>query len=795
MMIDQQLAKGERAFSVHVTEASVAAAMDFPKLPQLPLPPPPDPAQSDDAQVACKSTSTEPGPIFPQAAANFNPKKPEVPKMYAFTVVSQNPARLHLAQKSSLQPSDVGISLLRTLYVDIARRVWVVDSTPLCVQPSLPQTTPDSDAVAASAKVPVLFSPSSIPLDSLMEIHTWSIKEEAGLLISSAVPADSDLSACGNTAKATRAMSDVLTKLQRAGASGYIPTADSDANVQKCEEACLSVLKQLGVVELVKRNKCYCFSQGAQEHLRATRVLHGPTRLMVVRDIPYVDMTLFELLKSLELIGFQCVVSSRGERKRIRQKAYTSGDAEKVWYMEAGVKPSKNHLISLLHADAHKQPVPALADSTKYRKILVEHGLLNALPARKNRLVAIHDAIVGEQDWDLPPPPAPRPQRKRKQKPPEAQAHASVQDDDGGDDAECVVPASPAPSGVPSPGNTSDDDDCEHSDEAGLPPAQSLCDVPVPSGSAPAHSSRSSSSSSSSSSSVSCQSSESSSSSSSSADGRGSATGPKPRKAPVLDRRKDMTRSLAVGPCRLTPRFLKDNTTLTGYQMTCYLQGHGNCNKSLANSVSGSEDQTIQMLKTWVVLGLTSKAASKHPHKALWSDVVKAKHRLPSMAELDAALNGQADLATVAVSSPAAPVSGPSTRIRSKRKQPAAPEEPKTRPSAKKMSKRGDLVPGPVPPDVLAQIEELINSGAIPRTTPEQRARNRRTAGTTYGVPQALSPALQYGFICENGLRTMGNDFVLAAIPHVLCDVWQVKLILGCCGSENVAQCYVDLEP
>ena len=54
------------------------------------------------------------------------------------------------------------------------------------------------------------------------------------------------------------------------------------------------------------------------------------------------------------------------------------------------------------------------------------------------------------------------------------------------------------------------------------------------------------------------------------------------------------------------------------------------------------------------------------------------------------------------------------------------------------------------PPQVAARLEVLIAESRLPRTTAEQRRRNHRTSGTTYGVPDGLVEALEAGYIHPN---------------------------------------------
>ena len=58
--------------------------------------------------------------------------------------------------------------------------------------------------------------------------------------------------------------------------------------------------------------------------------------------------------------------------------------------------------------------------------------------------------------------------------------------------------------------------------------------------------------------------------------------------------------------------------------------------------------------------------------------------------------------------------------------------------------------PGPAPADVHAQALAAHAAGWLPATTPEQRGRQRGTAGSAYGVPQDLKVFLEWGYISPN---------------------------------------------
>ena len=55
-----------------------------------------------------------------------------------------------------------------------------------------------------------------------------------------------------------------------------------------------------------------------------------------------------------------------------------------------------------------------------------------------------------------------------------------------------------------------------------------------------------------------------------------------------------------------------------------------------------------------------------------------------------------------------------------------------------------------VPVGLHSDMLRLVADGTIPKTTLDQRRRNRRTSGSCYGVPQFLKAALEHGYIHPN---------------------------------------------
>ena len=55
-----------------------------------------------------------------------------------------------------------------------------------------------------------------------------------------------------------------------------------------------------------------------------------------------------------------------------------------------------------------------------------------------------------------------------------------------------------------------------------------------------------------------------------------------------------------------------------------------------------------------------------------------------------------------------------------------------------------------IPDDVRAELERMVTEGMLPRTTSEQRKRQKLSRGSEYGVPPNLKNALKWGYISPN---------------------------------------------
>ena len=107
--------------------------------------------------------------------------------------------------------------------------------------------------------------------------------------------------------------------------------------------------------------------------------------------------------------------------------------------------------------------------------------------------------------------------------------------------------------------------------------------------------------------------------------------------ASAIPRRRNPRVAVPFATGRITPRQLRGHEDITGFQATCCLRGHGDCNKSLAISrAGGSKTVALRMLKYWIVLG--EQYENKAGHKGTWDMIVKAAedNELPTDEVLEA---------------------------------------------------------------------------------------------------------------------------------------------------------------
>ena len=297
---------GERAFSIFVSQAVMSAVFQVPavqlpdshamSLPDLPHAPavadsvvqqagPSLAIQEQDSQEGLPESSLQQGSgsgfpdFFQDAIVQLRkPKDPNLPKAFAFKIVSLNPSQSKLPLQGTFQATDVGVSVLRTVALDTVKRLWVVDAEPLKLLPSANSASSSAGSgVSGSAQgsadicdigptVPIVFSPSSIPLEALMRVCVWRFHSDIGLQLDRSAMANTECFA-GQAIpdrKHNAAMLNVLLSIQRSGRGGFCPSPDASVS----QATCLKFLQTCGLVEQVPGSELrWCFSSDAKNYL------------------------------------------------------------------------------------------------------------------------------------------------------------------------------------------------------------------------------------------------------------------------------------------------------------------------------------------------------------------------------------------------------------------------------------------------------------------------------------------------------------------------------------------------
>ena len=100
--------------------------------------------------------------------------------------------------------------------------------------------------------------------------------------------------------------------------------------------------------------------------------------------------------------------------------------------------------------------------------------------------------------------------------------------------------------------------------------------------------------------------------------------------------------------------------------------------------------------------------------------------------------------------------------------------DPLVKMEAPRTRKRQKTALPSTPPEERAGFQERIQRGELPKTTPEQRRRNRMVPNTEYGTPPAFTSALRCGYISPNLPHPVGYRWHLVGPSK-----WMLKPQLG----------------
>ena len=473
-------------------------------------------------------------------------------------------------------------------------------------------------------------------------------------------------------------------------------------------------------------NEIWCFTENGIASLKTCWKLSKKCQVLNVRELPLEDLTRYELLCLLEKHGWLMGIAASGRRL----DPYVFGSSQPlVWYLKRGKDATSiplPYLRLLMSAADHGKPVPHLCSPAKYNQFLETDSHLVLMPSKRKHVLQLES-----DDWGLLVPKLKQPRARKQQADAQIDSLLSlingddVEDVDNGDEHS-------------HDGSGSDMIDALDFQAAGVVVASHRETTPntLTVGEQGAGARDSCDKESSSPSISSSDSSED--STDSSEDDNRPAVAMKAKAKPVTEKKtvqphKKTLQGENWGLCLLTPRFKAKK--LSGYQMFCSRPEHNvdkRCTKELSFGVAGSANDCRRMLKAWVVFGAGVSSRDEHMFSC-WRMIqnLKKDNAIPFEVLLDENTIYDWD---------AYDAVGKSQSI-------APPAEKDFLPGAR--DRLGSAAPG-VPESVHAQMEELAASGAIPITTEKQRSRNKKTPGTTYGVPPWLSDAVKYNYVHPN---------------------------------------------
>ena len=628
---------------------------------------------------------------------------PENGKVW-FSIISTSPHRSKRAGSGGLVSTDLAIAVHESLNSE--------DGFGYVLSTAVNLGQSSSESIAAE-DVPLILTTHMFDLDALKNAECWEVHKELHYVLDTGLrPLVFD-----------EAASSLAEKMMAS------PEFQLDNQTSLSDSLLLQSWKEQGFVKTyqntVGKEVC-CFSRNGIASLKTCWKLSKRCQVLNVRELPLEDLTRYELLCLLEKEGW--LMGTAGSGRKL--EPYVFGSSEPlVWYIKRGKDATSiplPYLRLLLNAADHGKAVPHLCAPAKYNQLLETDIQLALMPSKRKHVLQLEF-----DDWGLLVP-------KLKQRRPRKQQADMAVDSllalINGDDVEHVDSGENASHD----GSGSDMIDACDDQAAGVVVASGREIIPktltvAEQGAEVRESCAKESSSLSSSSSDSSQD-----STDSSEDDNTTAVGRQERTKPVTEKKiiqqhKKTLQGENWGLCLLTPRFKAKK--LSGYQMFCSRPEHNverRCTKELSFGVAGGEDVCRRMLKSWIVFGAGVSSRDEHMFSC-WKMILNLKKDLALPFEVLLDENTVHDWDAY------------DDVGRSQRIAPPAPQDflPGER------DRLGSAAPG-VPESVHAEMEELAASGAVPITTQKQRSRNKKTPGTTYGVPPWLSDAVKYNYVHPN---------------------------------------------
>lgn len=160
-----------------------------------------------------------------------------------------------------------------------------------------------------------------------------------------------------------------------------------------------------GVVQ--RAGDTWSLTPSGRQRVVVGHLSEAPKLVMTVRDIDPIDMSMFELITSLETSGWRCALADRRARRIARAKPYVHGTSEKVWYSASWTEDlDRKYFVALAAATPFSAPVPHLGASSACGE------LLSLQPARPHRKKVPKLVATLEDEWEQEEPMPVREARK-----------------------------------------------------------------------------------------------------------------------------------------------------------------------------------------------------------------------------------------------------------------------------------------------------------------------------------------------------------------------------------------------
>ena len=282
-----------------------------------------------------------------------------VKKMVFFRVVRNAPQRVvrpSTTGELNLSMADIGVSVHELMGADC-------HSGQVTVAASSFRTT-SLDDVAASQLV---LSLGALSANELRSLWSWTVAEGMSYKLKYVDKAGADAGDDASKLNAHVELPAVLEALSCAGKEGLA----QDFKMR----AVLHDLQKAGLADCKVNDEsvtCWSLTEFGKLAVQVGIRIKDATRAFEPRTVPASDMEVYELMLSLEALGWQHIaIDCRADLKEIACTPYIAGASHKVWFTRMRQQSlNRDYLLLLCTAEDHKLPVPHFAQASEYCKLL-----------------------------------------------------------------------------------------------------------------------------------------------------------------------------------------------------------------------------------------------------------------------------------------------------------------------------------------------------------------------------------------------------------------------------------------